>query len=157
VAALVVDNRGAILAHAVKKPEEGGCQHAEVQALFTLKGQLPAGGALFTTLKPCSMCAGLIQACDEGGKLRKYWVRDDPTSGADWSYIDREFKLTSGFLLDKNCQVNQVRVKGLKLVDKRDFATAFTAAREQSEKARTGYLEGKLKPSDLPDDTINKW
>jgi hypothetical protein len=70
VVALITNRNGAIVASACKLPNEGGCRHAEVQALFKLKGQLPDGGAVFSTLKPCTMCAGLLYALDPRGRLR---------------------------------------------------------------------------------------
>lgn len=131
VVTLVVDKRGIIVAQGIKGPMDGGCAHAEVKAIFSLKGRLPdSGGAVFGTLKPCTMCAGLLHATDPAGKLRKYWVRDDANSAADWSRIANGFKLGNGHTLDKNC----ANVKYLKTSKGGSFFEEFTGVRTQTQR-----------------------
>lgn len=129
VVSLVVDKRGIIAAHGIKRPTDGGCGHAEVKAIFSLKGKLPDSGAVFGTLKPCTMCAGLLHATDPAGKLRKYWVRDDANFAADWSGISKGFQLGNGHQLDKNCE----NVKFLKTSNGGSFFEEFTGVRKQSQ------------------------
>ena len=133
VVSLIVDKGGIIAAQGIKRPSDGGCGHAEVKAIFSLKGRLPdSGGAIFGTLKPCTMCAGLLHATDPTGKLRKYWVRDDANHAADWSQIGKGFQLANGHQLDKNC----ANVKFLKTSKGGSFFEEFTGVRRQSQ--RTG-------------------
>jgi hypothetical protein len=124
VVALVVDQKGVIRAHGIKGPRGGGCAHAEVQAVFSLKGRLPEGGAVFGTLKPCTMCAGLLHAADPAGKLRKYWARDDQNYAADWTKISPGFTLQGGHQLDQNC----ANVKYLKVRNGQSFFEEFSVA-----------------------------
>lgn len=130
VVSLVVNRQGVIVACGIKGPNDGGCSHAEVKALFSLKGRLPDKGAIFGTLKPCAMCAGLLHATDPGGSLRKYWVRDDTNKAADWSNIGGGFKLANGHQLDKGCK----DVSYLKVGPSGDgFFEQFNAVRKASQ------------------------
>lgn len=145
VVSLVVDKHGIIVAHGIKKPDDGGCGHAEVKAIFSLKGRLPDSGAIFGTLKPCTMCAGLLHATDPTGKLRKYWVRDDANFAADWSQIGEGFKLGNSHALDKNC----ANVKFLKTSNGGSFFEEFTGVRKASQ-----HISDIKKASD---DQERKW
>ena len=75
------------------------------------------------------MCAGLLHATDPAGKLRKYWVRDDANSAADWSKIGKGFQLGNSHALDKNCE----NVKFLKTGNGGSFFEEFTGVRRQSQ------------------------
>ena len=129
VLALITNRNGAIVAFDCKWFNEGGCGHAEVKTLFKLKGQLPDGGAVFSTLKPCTMCAGLLNALDPQGRLRKYWVRDDAGNAADW-YKGMGLKsLPNAQPLDKHCN----NAKYLKLPGGESFLEKFNALRNRTE------------------------
>jgi hypothetical protein len=130
VVALVADQQGVIRAHGIKKPTDGGCAHAEVRAVFSLKGRLPDGGAIFGTLKPCTMCAGLLHATDPAGRLRKYWVRDDGNYAADWTNISPSFSLAGGYQLDRNC----ANVRYLKVRNGQSFFEEFSNAYRNAKK-----------------------
>jgi len=128
VVALIVDKSGAIVAVGVKGFEEGGCGHAEVKAMFSLKGHLPEGGAVFSTLKPCTMCAGLLHGLDPGSNLRKYWGREDSSAAANWRSKDVELELAHAYALDKDCP----NVKYLKLPGNMSFLEGFAAERNKT-------------------------
>lgn len=73
VAAILVTSGGEILSYGVKSPDNA-IMHAEVtaiQSLFVNNAQRAADLStqetyLFTTLKPCGMCAAMIKACGAG-------------------------------------------------------------------------------------------
>lgn len=125
VAALITNASGFVIARGTKDYGDVGCGHAEVRAIFSILGQLPDSGALFSTLKPCTMCAGLLHATT-GVNFRKYWARGDPTGGADWSKVP-QLTLPASLALSANTQTSQ-RVRAIKLSDESIFADEFSAA-----------------------------
>lgn len=87
VVALVVDKTGNIVSWGMKNPDVS-CWHGETSALMALGGVAPAGGCVFSTLKPCKMCAGLI--VDSGAsQVKAYYGQDDPGDDADNTALDR--------------------------------------------------------------------
>src|SRR3546814_4744515 len=64
VVALVVDKVGNIVSWGMKNPDVS-CWHGETSAVMRLGGHVPEGGCVFSTLKPCKMCAGLIHRSEE--------------------------------------------------------------------------------------------
>ncbi len=86
VLAMVANASGLVIATGSKWHGEKGCGHAEVRALFSIKGRVPDRAMLFSTLRPCTMCAGLIQAVfSANGK--QYWARPDPSNAADYKNV----------------------------------------------------------------------
>jgi tRNA(Arg) A34 adenosine deaminase TadA len=87
VAAILVNSTGKILSWGVKNPAHPAL-HGETSALLGYGGNLPAGVRMYTTLKPCKMCAGWITTLTGGGH-RVYYGQDDPTSAAEDTDLDR--------------------------------------------------------------------
>ena len=125
VAALVTNASGFIIATGSKSYGDVGCGHAEVKAILSILGQMPASGAIFTTLKPCTMCAGLLHA-STGANFRKYWARNDPNNGADWSKV-ANLTVPSALGLSATTQTNN-NIRGIKLSDGKNFADEFASA-----------------------------
>jgi tRNA(Arg) A34 adenosine deaminase TadA len=96
VAAILVNSTGKILSWGVKNPAHPAL-HGETSALLGYGGYLPAGVRMYTTLKPCKMCAGWITTLSGGGH-RVYFGQDDPTSAAANTDLDqsRTSSLLSG-------------------------------------------------------------
>jgi tRNA(Arg) A34 adenosine deaminase TadA len=88
VVALVVDKTGNIVSWGMKNPLVS-CWHGETSAIMRLRGELPAGGCVFTTLKPCRMCGGLIS--DASRKtMGAYYGQDDAGADAAKTALDRD-------------------------------------------------------------------
>lgn len=88
VAALLVDNTGKILAWGLKNPAHPAL-HAEFSAILAYGRRLPAGVRLYSTLKPCRMCAGLVTTLSDGGH-RVFYGQDDPTTAAQDTFLDAD-------------------------------------------------------------------
>ncbi len=94
VAALIVTSGGEILSYGVKS-SDNSILHAEVTAIQSLFVNNPARAAalsseetyLFTTLKPCGMCAAMIKACG-AGKIHVVFGQDDFGEGAANTCLD---------------------------------------------------------------------
>jgi tRNA(Arg) A34 adenosine deaminase TadA len=125
VVALVTNATGFIVAKGSKSYGDVGCGHAEVKAIFSILGQLPDTGAIFSTLKPCTMCAGLLHAT-AGANFRKYWARNDPNSGADWTAV-KSLTVPASFGLSASTQTSQ-NVRGIKLAGNQNFSDQFSSA-----------------------------
>lgn len=97
VVALVVDRGGRIISWGRKNPLVP-CWHGETSAIMRLGGRIPAGSAVYSTLKPCKMCAGMIHDAS-GGDARVFWGQDDPGSLAADTQLDQT---RMGRLLDGN-------------------------------------------------------
>lgn len=97
VVALVADKEGRVISWGRKNPEVP-CWHGETSAIMRLGGKLPKGACVFSTLKPCNMCAGLIHHAS-GGDAKVYWGQDDPGRMAEDTVLERE---KCGSLLDGN-------------------------------------------------------
>jgi len=90
IAALLVSSKGAVLAvgmNSVDEHDDATC-HAEVnlvQSHFLLneRKRIPVGARIYTTLKPCAMCAGMIMECSEdSSKNMTFYGQFDPGAGA---------------------------------------------------------------------------
>lgn len=125
VVALVTNASGFIIAKGSKSYGDVGCGHAEVKAIFSILGQLPETGAIFSTLKPCTMCAGLLHAT-AGANFRKYWARNDPNGGADWTAV-AGLTVPASVGLSASTQTTQ-KVRGIKLAGSQNFADQFSSA-----------------------------
>jgi tRNA(Arg) A34 adenosine deaminase TadA len=88
VAALLVDKFGRILAWALKNPAHPAL-HAESSSILAYGERLPAGVRIYSTLKPCAMCAGWITTLSGGGHF-VYYGQNDTTSAAAKTFLDEE-------------------------------------------------------------------
>lgn len=95
VVALIVDKQGRIISWGMKNDVHW---HGETAAVMQLFGKIPAGSVVYTTLKPCNMCAGLI-ADASGGDIQVYWGQHDPADAAKGTALDQS---RCGHLLDGN-------------------------------------------------------
>ncbi len=83
VAAILVSDSGEILCASVNTNSQNRTRHAEmnlIQRYFLDTGSLiPPGAKIYTSLKPCKMCAGIIHDCaaDPSSLQVLYW-EDDP-------------------------------------------------------------------------------
>jgi tRNA(Arg) A34 adenosine deaminase TadA len=105
VATLLVDgNAGDVLSWGLKDPTHPAL-HAESSALFGWGRHLPANARVYSTLKPCKMCAGLISTLS-GGHHRVYYGQSDPATAAQGTALDEDH---SSRLLDGRRHVAGVR------------------------------------------------
>ena len=105
VAALVVDGTtGAVLSWGVKNPAHP-MLHAEFSAILAHGDRLPANARIYSTLKPCKMCAGLIHDKSRGNH-RVFFGQSDPGNAAQNTALDAD---RSGRLLDGRRNVAGVR------------------------------------------------
>jgi tRNA(Arg) A34 adenosine deaminase TadA len=122
VVALVVDKQGNIISWGRKNPDIG-CWHGETSSVMGLGGVLPADCAVYSTLKPCNMCASLIHQLSGGG-ARVYWGQDDPGGAAANTDLDKSKR---GSVLDGN----KSHVQGAKAIllgaksDRKAMATSL--------------------------------
>jgi tRNA(Arg) A34 adenosine deaminase TadA len=113
VVALVVDKEGNIISWGMKNPNVP-CWHGESSAIMRLDGKLPAGCCIFSTLRPCAMCAGLIyQASD--GTAKAFSGQEDPRGAAAQSLLNTT---KQSLILDGN--KSHVGARGILLGDKPD-------------------------------------
>lgn len=85
IACLLVDKAGDLLSYGVNSNSKNKTLHAEVnmvQRYFKEWGQkIPTGSRLYTTRKPCKMCAGMIHDWSEDPtSLQIYYLEDDKSS-----------------------------------------------------------------------------
>jgi pyrimidine deaminase RibD-like protein len=82
VACLLLDREGEILGANVNTNAGSQLRHAEVNLLLSLAergmSSIPTGATLFTSLKPCRMCAAAIIPHVESRSLRIIALNDDP-------------------------------------------------------------------------------
>lgn len=84
IGALLVGNEGQILSWGVNTVHKNGTYHAEVNTLqrfYTIWPSMPPGCRLFTTLKPCSMCAGMFMTV-KGDQCDVIYAQNDPGNHA---------------------------------------------------------------------------
>ncbi len=82
IAAILVSNDNEILSIGINESSKNKTKHAEVnliQNYYTKFNQpLPENCRIFTTLKPCKMCAGMIWHCSKDiSKVKVYYLNDD--------------------------------------------------------------------------------
>lgn len=91
IGALLVSPVGKILAWSVNTKEHNSTCHAEVNLLqgcfLNAPGTSLDGARLYTTLKPCRMCAGMIHHAG-GGKLHVLYGQGDPGEDAQNTVLD---------------------------------------------------------------------
>jgi tRNA(Arg) A34 adenosine deaminase TadA len=83
IAALLVDADRRVLAWAINSNSRNKTLHAEVnlvQGYCRISGRtLPRGAKIFTTLKSCRMCAGMIwSAAEDPASIQVFFKNDDP-------------------------------------------------------------------------------
>ncbi len=82
VACLLLDREGEILGANVNTNAGSQLRHAEVNLLLSLAergmSSIPTGATLFTSLKPCRMCAAAIVPHVQSSSLRIIALNDDP-------------------------------------------------------------------------------
>ncbi|WP_374075958.1 Bd3614 family nucleic acid deaminase [Bdellovibrio bacteriovorus] len=94
IAALLLDSTGKVLSYGVNSNSKNKTLHAEVNLLQRLfrefKGKIPQGAVLYSTHKPCKMCAGMI-----------YHWSDDPSSVQVFYSVEETGTLSRHTVLDK--------------------------------------------------------
>lgn len=95
IAALLVSEKGEILASALNTNASNRTLHAElnlIQNYFeNTKKPIPRGAKVFVTLKPCKMCAGAIWSCSEDPlSLQVYYSEFDSGRNARWTILDAD-------------------------------------------------------------------
>jgi tRNA(Arg) A34 adenosine deaminase TadA len=91
IAAILVSNENQILAAAVNTNAKNRTLHAEMNLIASLKEQrIPPRARLYTTLKPCKMCAGMIfDSAMEPESLQVIYGENDPGPHARHTALDR--------------------------------------------------------------------
>ncbi len=95
IAAVLVSPEGELLAQAVNTSATNRTHHAEVnlvQAFCQSTGKaLPKGSRIYTTLKPCKMCAGMIwSSVEDPSDFTVYFFENDPGPHAQKTVFTRE-------------------------------------------------------------------
>jgi tRNA(Arg) A34 adenosine deaminase TadA len=93
IAALLVDPAAGLLGWATNTGSRNVTSHAEVNLvegwLRASRRLLPRGSRLYSTLKPCKMCAGLVwDAAEEPRDLLVFYAEDDPLRYARETVLD---------------------------------------------------------------------
>lgn len=101
VAAILVSEEGSCLGWATNSNAHNKTLHAEVnlvQGYFARqRTSLPQGCRVYTTLKPCRMCAGMLWSAYEpllAPRLSVYFAHDDPGPLARGSLLENSGQLT---------------------------------------------------------------
>jgi tRNA(Arg) A34 adenosine deaminase TadA len=134
VVAMIVGRDGRILSWGRKNPAVP-CWHGETSAVMALGGVIPSGSVVYSTLKPCEMCAGTINDASSGN-ARVYWGQDDPTGAALRTVLD---DTRMGSMLDGN--KTQQGARGILLgsgADRTSMATALSNKFAAQKNARGG-------------------
>lgn len=102
IACLLVDSEGGILSYGLNSNSKNKTLHAEVNMVQRYyrehQRRLPLGARLYTTRKPCKMCAAMIRDWSEDPTtLRIYYVEGDKSSQktalegvVEWIRLDSE-------------------------------------------------------------------
>lgn len=86
VASLLVSSTGKILGWGLKSPDHPAL-HGEVTAIMGNGGIIPGNARIYSTLKPCAMCAGFVTTLS-GGSHKVYYGQNDPTKAAQKTTLD---------------------------------------------------------------------
>jgi tRNA(Arg) A34 adenosine deaminase TadA len=91
IAALLVSRENTLLGADINTNAKNRTLHAEMNLISHLTDQkIPAGARLFTTLKPCRMCAGMIHdSASDLASLRVIFAEDDPGTHGRNTALDR--------------------------------------------------------------------
>lgn len=103
IAAFICSAEGKVLSWAVNNNSKNKTLHAEIAAIQkfhqVFKSKLPAGSVIYTSLKPCRMCAGMIVDMAEDPKdLKVIYFQDDPGPLAQNTELEKR-KLLKHYLL----------------------------------------------------------
>ncbi|WP_413289144.1 Bd3614 family nucleic acid deaminase [Bdellovibrio sp. HCB337] len=102
IACLLVDESGQVLSYGLNSNSKNKTLHAEVNMIQRYfreqQRKLPVSAQLYTTRKPCKMCAAmLLDWCEDPKSLRIYYAEDDKSSQntalegvAQWIRLDSE-------------------------------------------------------------------
>jgi tRNA(Arg) A34 adenosine deaminase TadA len=94
IAALLVGPDESLLGYGVNSNSKNKTLHAEVnlvQRLYRETGsKIPAGSVLYSTHKPCKMCAGMIHDwCEAPGKMKVYYRVEETGQLSRNTVLDR--------------------------------------------------------------------
>jgi tRNA(Arg) A34 adenosine deaminase TadA len=95
IAALLISPVGTVLSYGINSNSKNKTLHAEVnlvQRLYREKGfKIPEGSILYSTHKPCKMCAGMIYQWSEvPGSLQVYYSVEETGLFSRHTVLDRE-------------------------------------------------------------------
>lgn len=139
VVALVVDGSGNIVSWGQKNPDVP-CWHGETSAIMRLGGRLPGKCCIYSTLKPCHMCASLIHQMS-GGNAKVFWGQNDPAKAAAKTDLDTS---RMGRILDGNKPhaegAKAVLIGARKEVMSTKVGSAFKAQKKTGEKSTIDYI-----------------
>jgi tRNA(Arg) A34 adenosine deaminase TadA len=96
IGAILVSKQGEILAWGVNTNQTNQTYHAEVNMIQSYAARLGAGFTglpvdcrIYTTLKPCRMCAGMImQTAADPGRFKVFFEQSDPSTYATGTALD---------------------------------------------------------------------
>jgi tRNA(Arg) A34 adenosine deaminase TadA len=91
IAALLVSKENEILGAAINTNAKNRTLHAEMNLIEACHEQrIPKGARIYSTLKPCKMCAGMIvDSAEELSSLRVVYAENDPGKNAQNTALDR--------------------------------------------------------------------
>jgi tRNA(Arg) A34 adenosine deaminase TadA len=110
IAAILVSGTHQILAWATNNSSKNKTLHAELNLIRSFQskigGQLPRDSRIYTTLKPCKMCAGMIwTAAEDIRSITVYFLEDDSGPYAKFTVLNpgthERLRATSDFELRK--------------------------------------------------------
>jgi tRNA(Arg) A34 adenosine deaminase TadA len=97
IAAILVDAEGKLLSYGVNSNSKNKTLHAEVnliQRYFKETGRkIPLGAVLYSTHKPCKMCAGMIYHWSENPDVLQVYYNIDEQGGLSKTTILDEKEL----------------------------------------------------------------
>jgi cytidine deaminase len=107
IAALICGPDGSLLSWAVNNNSKNKTLHAEVSAVqkyFEIsKRKIPKGSRIYTSLKPCRMCAGMIlEMAEDPDGIQTIFFQDDPGPLAQNTVLERKKLLKHYLLQDAN-------------------------------------------------------
>jgi cytidine deaminase len=107
IAGLICAPNGQVLSWAVNSNYKNKTLHAEVVAIqkyFSETGKkLPTGSVIYTSLKPCRMCAGMLtQLAEDPDQLKAIYFQDDPGPLAKNTELEKRQRLQHYLLQDES-------------------------------------------------------
>jgi len=105
IAALICSAEGKLLSWGINNNSKNKTLHAEiwaVQKYFETTGKkLPSGSKIYTSLKPCRMCAGmLVHMAEDPNHLQTTFYQDDPGPLAKNTELEKRRQLLHYLLQD---------------------------------------------------------